>query len=250
VEKQHEARAGPLEFEIDELRRKLRERAIPSAEPESRAVRWRRAIGGIAASARAFATRLEQQVRARDWRSAITALGSSARWVAVILGRVAIAVFRASRALIRGAARSARAAAHALAALRRPPAPPPVTPADEPIDKVLEDPVAEQLRRAEHRLTAKEQRLGPERPEVAAELHLIGALHHQAGRYAEAAAFYTRSLAIRERTLGPDHPEVAAALEDLAAVRTETGNLQEAELLLSRARRIHALRESPSAVAV
>lgn len=179
----------------------------------------------------------------------------------ITLGRVAVVVSRAAWLFLRraarltwvaarAAARSGRAAARWLASLRTPA--PLALPADEQetIEPVLDDPVAEQLRRAEHRLTAKEQRLGYTRPEVAAELHLIGALHHEAGRYGEAAAFYTKALAMSERTLGLDHPEVAATLEDLAAVRREMGEVVEADALLLRARAIHERREHAAPVAV
>lgn len=261
MEKQRAETGVPSQLDIDELRRRLRERAIPSEDGESRTERLKTALCPLPTKLRAAGATVVGYVRTRDWRSAAALLGSSARSVLITLGRVAVAVSRASWLFVRraarltwvaarAAARSAHAASRWLASLRSPEPPPRPTAEQDTIEKVLDDPTAEQLRRAEHRLMAKEQRLGYERPEVAAELHLIGALHHEAGRYDEAAAFYTKALAIRERTLGPDHPEVAAALEDLAAARREAGDVREAEVLLLRARTIHELRERAAPVAV
>jgi tetratricopeptide (TPR) repeat protein len=148
---------------------------------------------------------------------------------------------RFTRQAVIAAARSARAAARALASLRwRGEAP---RPEPQKVEEVETDPNAEELRHAQQRLAAKKRRLGDEHPDVAAELHLIGALHHEAGRYGEAVASYNEALVIRERTLGPNHCEVAAALEDLAATRREQGDSQEADALLERAGQIHAIYE-------
>ncbi len=98
-----------------------------------------------------------------------------------------------------------------------------------------EDPV---LRQALLRLEAREYAFGAHHPNVASELHFIGALHHEAGRHDEALAYYGLALAIRERTLAPDHPELASTLEDLAATRQAQGETDEAEQLLARARRL------------
>jgi tetratricopeptide (TPR) repeat protein len=73
---------------------------------------------------------------------------------------------------------------------------------------------------------------------VASELHFIGALHHEAGRYDEALAYYGLALTIRERTIAPDHPELVSTLEDLAATRHAQGEAAEAEQLLARAQRL------------
>jgi tetratricopeptide (TPR) repeat protein len=111
--------------------------------------------------------------------------------------------------------------------------PPETTPElgnDEPDDPAL--------RQAILRLEAREYAFGAQHPNVASELHFIGALHHEAGRYDEALAYYGLALAIRERTLSPEHPELASTLEDLAATRQAQGEAAEAEQLLARAQQL------------
>lgn len=71
------------------------------------------------------------------------------------------------------------------------------------------------------RLAARESARGFNHPDVASELHLLGALQHEAGRFNEALALYSTALVIRQRTLGGDHPEVAATLVDLEAARRD-----------------------------
>jgi kinesin light chain len=101
---------------------------------------------------------------------------------------------------------------------------------------------SEELMLARSRLGALESAVGYDHPRVAAELHLIGAIHHDAHRHAEAIAFYGAALGIRERTLGADHPEVAATLEDMSVARSEAGEDAEAARLLTRAERIRRAR--------
>jgi tetratricopeptide (TPR) repeat protein len=103
------------------------------------------------------------------------------------------------------------------------------------------------LGQARARLAAKERMLGPRHPAVAAELHLIGALLHDAGQYEEAVAHYDLALTIREHTFAPDHPEIASTLEDLAITRLAMGDDQEASFLKAKAHAIrarHALKSS------
>lgn len=94
------------------------------------------------------------------------------------------------------------------------------------------------LREALLRLATREYAYGAHHPNVASELHFIGALHHEAGRYDEALAYYGLALTIRERTVSPDHPELASTLEDLAATRQAQGEAAEAEQLLAKAQRL------------
>lgn len=115
-----------------------------------------------------------------------------------------------------------------------PTAPPPET-TQETVDSRNDDP---DLQRALLRLAARESAFGARHPDVASELHFIGALHHEAGRYDDALAYYNLALAIRERTLSLDHPEVSSTLEDLAATREAQGEAAEAEQLLARAQRL------------
>ena len=94
------------------------------------------------------------------------------------------------------------------------------------------------LRQALLRLATREYAYGAHHPNVASELHFIGALHHEAGRYDEALAYYGLALTIRERTIAPDHPELVSTLEDLAATRQAQGEAAEADQLLARAQRL------------
>jgi tetratricopeptide (TPR) repeat protein len=112
----------------------------------------------------------------------------------------------------------------------------------EVLDVDRDDPA---LRQALLRLATREDAFGANHPNVASELHFIGALHHEGGRYDEALAYYGQALAIRERTLSPDHPELASTLEDLAATRQAQGEAAEAEQLLTRAQRLRIRYRSP-----
>jgi tetratricopeptide (TPR) repeat protein len=112
----------------------------------------------------------------------------------------------------------------------------------EVLDMDRDDPA---LRQALLRLATREDAYGANHPNVASELHFIGALHHEGGRYDEALAYYGQALAIRERTLSPDHPELASTLEDLAATRQAQGEAAEAEQLLMRAQRLRVRYRSP-----
>ena len=122
----------------------------------------------------------------------------------------------------------------------------PNEPSDEAIPDVealdRDDPA---LRQALLRLATREDAYGANHPNVASELHFIGALHHEGGRYDEALAYYGQALAIRERTLSADHPELASTLEDLAATRQAQGETAEAEQLLGRAQRLRVRYRSP-----
>ncbi len=76
--------------------------------------------------------------------------------------------------------------------------------------------------------------LGPDHPEVATSLQVLGTLYRTLGQYAEAEAPFKRSLAIREKALGPDHPDVAKSLNNLAALYYTQGQYAEAEPFYER----------------
>ena len=69
-------------------------------------------------------------------------------------------------------------------------------------------------------------------------LYLTGNYLNKHARYAEAEAFYLRSLRIREQALGPEHSDVASPLNGLANLYSEQGKYDEAEPLYQRALRI------------
>ena len=117
--------------------------------------------------------------------------------------------------------------------------PSPTAPSPDTTQEAVEGrPDDPDLRRALLRLASREDAFGPRHPDVASELHFIGALHHEAARYDDALAYYNLALAIREHTLSSDHPELASTLEDLAATREAQGEAAEAEELLARAQRL------------
>ena len=63
------------------------------------------------------------------------------------------------------------------------------------------------------RLLTISEPLGPDHPDVANSLNILGFLYRFQGRYAEAEPLFKRALAIREKALGPDHPDVAHIAE-------------------------------------
>ena len=155
-------------------------------------------------------------------------------------------LLRRSLEVVEGAIRSARTTRppNIGAALRRfhfdrghamPQDPLPAEATPELGDDDPDDPI---LRQALLRLATREYAYGAHDPTVASELHFIGALHHESGRYDEALAYYGLALAIRERVLAPEHPELASTLEDLAAIRETQGETAEAMQLLARAERL------------
>ena len=63
------------------------------------------------------------------------------------------------------------------------------------------------------RLLTISEPLGPDHPDVANSLNILGVLYRFQGRYAEAEPLLKRALSIREKALGPDHPDVAHIAE-------------------------------------
>jgi tetratricopeptide (TPR) repeat protein len=87
----------------------------------------------------------------------------------------------------------------------------------------------------ERLLAELEKDVGPEHPEVANVLNVMGALQIEAGRFQIAEALLRRALAIQEKALGPEQNAVAETLGKLAKIRSAQGQWEEAELLLKRA---------------
>jgi CBS domain-containing protein len=69
-----------------------------------------------------------------------------------------------------------------------------------------------------HALVIREHALGPEHSYVGQTLNHLGLLFYHQGRYSQAEALLSRSLAIRERAPGTAHPDVASTLYTLARV--------------------------------
>jgi tetratricopeptide (TPR) repeat protein len=70
-------------------------------------------------------------------------------------------------------------------------------------------------RRDRQLVELREQAFGPDHPDVATALHILGARYHLVRRYEQAEALYDRVLSIRTETLGRDHPATVEVLEDL-----------------------------------
>ncbi|MDQ3566421.1 MAG: tetratricopeptide repeat protein, partial [Pseudomonadota bacterium] len=87
----------------------------------------------------------------------------------------------------------------------------------------------------EKALAIREKALGPEHPDVAANLNNLAELYRTQGRYEKAEPLYQRSLAIREKALGPEHPDVAQSLNNLAELYRTQGRYDKAEPLYQRA---------------
>lgn len=87
----------------------------------------------------------------------------------------------------------------------------------------------------EQALALREAVSGPEHPDTATTLHLLGFLHHLQGRYGEVEDLCYRALAIQETVLGPEHPALAATLFDLGRFYVSHAHYARAEPLFQRA---------------
>ncbi|MCH8041250.1 MAG: CHAT domain-containing protein [Nitrospinae bacterium] len=83
-------------------------------------------------------------------------------------------------------------------------------------------------------LELSEEALGPDHPDVAFALNVLGLLYHDLGDYAQAEPLYRRALAIDEKTLSPEHPVVAVSLNNLGLLYDATGGYTQAEPLFHR----------------
>jgi tetratricopeptide (TPR) repeat protein len=88
---------------------------------------------------------------------------------------------------------------------------------------------------AKEALAINEKASGPEHPDRAASLHILGVLYVSTGDYAKAEPLLERALAIREKALGSEHPETARSLNNLAELYRATSNYAKAEPLCERA---------------
>ena len=68
------------------------------------------------------------------------------------------------------------------------------------------------------RLLTISEPLGPDHPDVANSLNILGFLYLLQGRYADAEPLLKRALAIGEKALGPDHPGCRSFADNLASL--------------------------------
>jgi tetratricopeptide (TPR) repeat protein/tRNA A-37 threonylcarbamoyl transferase component Bud32 len=84
-------------------------------------------------------------------------------------------------------------------------------------------------------LELRERALGPDHPDTALTVGVLGVVLLQAGRYAEAEPLLERALAIQEQRYPEDHPVVASCLSNLATSLEKLGRTSEAEVMFRRA---------------
>src|SRR5262245_2835978 len=70
-------------------------------------------------------------------------------------------------------------------------------------------PYAAAIAGAQRALTIREEFLGPDHPDTADAVDLLGTSYAQSGAYKEAEPLLRRALAIREKALGPEHAKTA-----------------------------------------
>ena len=87
----------------------------------------------------------------------------------------------------------------------------------------------------ERALAINEKVLGPEHPETAFSLTLLGFQFQAKGDFAGARPLHERVLVTCEKVFGPDHPNTAFHLSGLATCVQAQGDLERARLLLERA---------------
>jgi CHAT domain-containing protein/Tfp pilus assembly protein PilF len=88
---------------------------------------------------------------------------------------------------------------------------------------------------AQRALALSEKTLGPEHPDTATSLIILGGLYETTGAYAKAEPLFERAVALYEKALGPEHPDTATSLIILASLHTATGAYAKAVPLFERA---------------
>lgn len=104
----------------------------------------------------------------------------------------------------------------------------------------------EAVQLAERALSLREKALGPDHPDVAVTLNLLGKLHRERADYAQAETLLKRALAIREKTPGPNQLVTAETLNDLAELYGDKADFTQAEPLLMRAVLIYSKVRGPN----
>ncbi|MFH1679439.1 MAG: serine/threonine-protein kinase [Candidatus Eisenbacteria bacterium] len=84
-------------------------------------------------------------------------------------------------------------------------------------------------------LGIREERLGPDHPDVAASLNHLANTLHMRGEYDGALVLHERALAVRESALAPDDPDLAVSLHNLADLLEDRGDYERARALFERA---------------
>jgi len=87
----------------------------------------------------------------------------------------------------------------------------------------------------DRRALAIQERIGPERQEVALVHNNIGDVLDELGRHEEAIAEYRTALALREKVLGPDHPDLGQSLNNMGNALIALKRYREALAAFERA---------------
>jgi CHAT domain-containing protein/tetratricopeptide (TPR) repeat protein len=103
------------------------------------------------------------------------------------------------------------------------------------VQRYMADEYAAALETQKQVLAVHERELGPEHPDVARAINVLGNLYLKMGNRALSEPLYLRALAIFEKAYGPEHPRVGAMLSNLALLYTDTGDFAKAEPLQLRA---------------
>jgi len=86
---------------------------------------------------------------------------------------------------------------------------------------------------------------GPDHPNVAIRLNMLGELYENLGQKSQAESLFQRALEIDEKALGTNHPAVAISLNNLAVLYGSQGQYAQAEPLIRRALAIRELALGP-----
>jgi len=92
----------------------------------------------------------------------------------------------------------------------------------------------EGVSKAQESLTLREQLLGPDHPDVAQSLQVLGDLYWRQGMYGMAEDYQRRALAIDEKAYGAGDRRISAPLNSLAVVLSSQERYAEAEALYRR----------------
>ena len=84
-------------------------------------------------------------------------------------------------------------------------------------------------------MAIEEKVYGPEHPEVAGSLNILGLVWKELGDPKQAISYFERALAIREKVYGPEHPHVATNLNNLGVAWNQLGDSKQALSYFERA---------------
>ncbi len=96
-------------------------------------------------------------------------------------------------------------------------------------------------------MTAREQALGPDHPEVATVLARLATIQRNKGDLAKALSFNQRALTIAEKVPAPGHPELGQIVNELGVIQLNQNDLVRAETSFLRALSIWETANSPDA---